>query len=310
MEHYVTLFDGAFLPQALALQESLASHGADHTLWMLCVDEQAFDALTRCALPNTRLLRLADVETPALRRVRPTRDYREYCWTLTPFAPRFVFEADASVERVTYLDADMYLLRSLRPVFAELEASGKAVLITEHAYAPEHDKSATNGRFCVQLVTFTRQGEAVRQWWEDQCIESCRAVSENGRFGDQKYLDEWPDRFGELVHVLEHQEWMLAPWNVTRFPYGSARVHHFHGLRLMPGGRVNLGEYVMPPVVVEHVYGPYLASLQRAIASLRSIGVEPPVQQRPRPLLKTITGALGGVYRQLWKVNRHHYRSI
>ena len=147
MEHYVTLFDGFFLPQGLALHASLQRHAGSYTLWILCVDEQAYSVLTGLRLPNVRLLRTSDVETAELLAVKPTRTRGEYCWTLTPFAPRFVFEADADVQRVTYLDADLWFRRAPAPIFREFEASGKEVLITDHAYAPEHDQSAVSGIF-------------------------------------------------------------------------------------------------------------------------------------------------------------------
>ena len=43
MEHFVTLFDAAFLPQGLALHRSLRRHAGDFTLWRVCVDEAAYD---------------------------------------------------------------------------------------------------------------------------------------------------------------------------------------------------------------------------------------------------------------------------
>ena len=234
MEHYVTLFDSLFLPQGLALHASLERHAGDYTLWVLCVDDAAHDVLTKLALPNMRLLHLEKLETDDLRRVRGERTVGEYCWTLTPFAPRFVFEADTSVERVTYVDADMWLRKNPSPIFREFDASGKAVLITDHGYAPEYDQTSTSGQFCVQFMTFQRErGEVVRKWWEERCIDWCYARFEDGKFGDQKYLDDWPERFSDSVHVLQHEEWMLAPWNTIRFPYGTGICHHFHGLRIV-----------------------------------------------------------------------------
>jgi 2-polyprenyl-3-methyl-5-hydroxy-6-metoxy-1,4-benzoquinol methylase len=63
--------------------------------------------------------------------------------------------------------------------------------------------------------------------------------------GDQKYLDDWPERFAG-VHVLEHPGAGLAPWNVERYELarqnGSVLVddrelvfYHYHSLRLYRG---------------------------------------------------------------------------
>jgi hypothetical protein len=311
IEQYVTLFDSLFLPQGLALHGSLEAHGGQYKLWILCVDDEAHRVLTRLELPNVRLISLADVETPELRGVRPGRTAIEYCWTLTPFSPRFVFEADARVERVTYLDADLWFRKSPNALLTEFEASSKKVLITDHGYAAECDSSDATGQYCAQFMTFARAGgECVRQWWEDRCLEWCFARSENGKYGDQKYLDDWPVRFGREVHVLQHPEWTLAPWNATRFPYGQAITYHFHGLRLIDPMRVNLGDYVLPPVVLRHVYGPYLDCLRRAVQTLRKAGFEPSSQGRPPSLVGSIKRILSGVSSQRWRFNARHTRAL
>lgn len=276
MEHYITLFDSLFLPQGLALHMSMERHAGAYTLWVLCMDEKAHDVLEKLSLPNVRLLRVSELETEELKRVKPGRSKGEYCWTLTPFTPRFVFEADASVSRVTYIDADIWFRKSPAAFFAELERSGKQVLITDHAYAPEHDQSATSGQYCVQFMTFTRDGsEGVRKWWEERCIEWCFNRTEDGKFGDQKYLDDWPERFPDQVHVLQDCELALAPWNAERFPYGRAVMWHFHGLRLIVEGqqyRVSVGPYHLPQVVWDYIYKSYLADLRHAIDLMRGCG--------------------------------------
>lgn len=275
MEHYVTLFDSLFLPQGLALHMSMERHVKDYTLWILCVDDEVHGVLTMLNLPNVRLLQLSKLETKELLRVKPTRTRGEYCWTLTPFAPRFVFEADPSVARVTYLDADVWFRKHPAPIFREFDASGKHVLITDHAYAPEYDQSATSGQYCVQFMTFTREGgEAVRSWWEERCIEWCYAHFEDGKFGDQKYLDDWPERFMGSVHVLNDKELALAPWNATRFPYGRSVFFHFHELRIAAANRVNIGPYSLPKPLVEFIYKPYLVDLRRSTQILGQVQFE------------------------------------
>lgn len=300
MEHYVTLFDSLFLPQGLALHKSMERHVGDYTLWILCVDADAHEVLTRLDLPRVRLLKLSHLETPELLAVKPGRGKGEYCWTLTPFAPRFVFEADAEVSRVTYLDADIWFRKNPAPIFREFDSSGKHALITDHSYAPEYDQSATSGQYCVQFMTFTRSnGEAVRKWWEERCVEWCFARFEEGKFGDQKYLDDWPTRFEILVHVLEHHEWMQAPWNATRYPYSQGIIYHFHGLRIMDGRRFDFGTmYSLSAPLIENVYEPYLDDMRNVISMLNELGVVVRPQIMKRGGIELTRRFLSETYRQ------------
>lgn len=304
MEHYVTLFDSLFLPQGLALHASMERHAGNFTLWILCVDDTAYEVLNRLALASTRLLQLDKVETSELKQVREERSRGEYCWTLTPFAPRFVFESDPEVERVTYLDADMWLRKSPTPIFRELDTSGKSVLITDHGYAPEYDQTATSGQFCVQFMTFHRErGEGVRKWWEERCIEWCYARSEDGKFGDQKYLDDWPERFADEVHIVQHHEWMLAPWNSIRFPYGGAIWHHFHGLKIVDEHRFKLSNYSIPNATIQSVYRPYLQDLRTAYVLIRKAGMEPRCQNK-----WVKAGKLNKIYHAIIGLIHHRWR--
>lgn len=282
MEHYVTLFNSLFLPQGLSLHRSMERHIKDYVLWILCVDDETHEVLNKLSLNNVRLLKLSDLETAELLAVKPDRTIGEYCWTLTPFAPRFVFESDLTVKRVTYIDADLWFRKHPKQIFDELDASGKQVLITDHAYAPEHDQSATSGQYCVQFMTFTRDGgESVRKWWEERCIEWCFARFEDGKFGDQKYLDDWPERFGSLVHVLQEKELALAPWNASRFPYGNAVFYHFHSLRLISSERLEIGNYFLPKALCDFVYKTYFSDLRTAVDNLQSAGIKLKQQTKP-----------------------------
>lgn len=286
-EHYVTLFDAGFLPQGLALQQSLQRHGGDAQLWVLCLDRRCLEALQRLALPAVRLLDLEQLETPRLRQLRAERSRAEYCWTLTPWSIQWVLDADPAIERVTYLDADLWFLDSPAPLLEELEASGKSVLITRHAYAAPFDNSFRSGRYCVQFITFVRtHSAAVLGWWRDQCLACCSAVAVDGVYGDQKYLDQFPLLFAEAVHVLRQEGLALAPWNACRFPAGSCVFYHFHGVRLLADRSLLLGGvYVIPSATLRAIYRPYSEQLRAACRRLEAIGLTPPVQLRGRPSL-------------------------
>jgi len=275
MENYVTLFDSLYLPQGIALHRSMERHVKSFSLWILCMDEQTYAILKDLRLSNVKLLYISDVETEELLSVKSYRTKGEYCWTLSPFAPKFVFDADEAVDRVTYLDADLWFRKDPEEVFNELDNSGKGVLITDHNYAPEYDQSFFSGRYCVQFMTFTRVGgEHVRQWWQERCIEWCYARFESGKFGDQKYLDDWETRFGKYVHSLRNKELILAPWNATRFPYGNSVVWHFQGLRVIrkrSSYKAYLGFYNLPDTTRKYIYQEYLKDLGYSIGLLTRV---------------------------------------
>ena len=250
MEHYVTLFDSKFLPMGLCLHDSLSEHAGSFHLWVICMDELVFEQLAQLNVPNLTSIRLSDIEDDRLKEVKPTRSSGEYCWTLTPFTPEIVFKLAPDAKRVTYLDADLFFFDSPDSFFEELENSDKHVLITEHAYAPEYEfRSETSGKFCVQFMTFMRTKEAfeVMHWWQDRCLEWCYARFEDGKFGDQKYLDSWPEVFSSQVHVLKQTSRTLAPWNVryllNKQSIGFKPViYHFHALRILTPTKLKLYE--------------------------------------------------------------------
>jgi hypothetical protein len=274
MENYATLFDAKFLPQGLALHASMMRVLHPYRLWILCMDSECFGILNSLSLPNVILLKVEDYEGPELLGAKAERSAGEYCWTLTPFVAGFVFNVDPSIKRVTYLDADMWFRKSPEPIFLDFEESKKHVLITSHGYAPEYDQSETSGEYCVQFIIFrnTAESNLVRESWEKQCIDWCFSRQEDGKFGDQKYLDAWPIKFPDQVHVMSNFGWALAPWNSIRFPYGEAIFHHFQGFRLGRKGKYFLGHYAVPKPTFEGVYKPYFADIKHAITILEGIG--------------------------------------
>ena len=247
IEHFCTLFDHKFLPMGMSLHQSLMTHAQPFHLWIICMDELVEEQLKLLALPQVSLIQLQEIETPELLMVKAERSRGEYCWTMTPFTFTAVFERQPDIKRVTYLDADLYFFRNPQILLNEFDESGRDVLITEHGYAPEYDQTLFAGRFCVQFLTVknNENGLNIISWWQKKCLDWCYGKLEDGKFGDQKYLDTWIVLFFDKIWISQQKENILAPWNINWFAKHLGNklnpvFYHFHGLRIVSPNKILL----------------------------------------------------------------------
>lgn len=279
MHNFCTLFDSGYLTRGLAMYESLKANCTGFHLYVYAFDDLSYEILTQMNLPSLSVIPLRDFETERLLAVKPQRSRGEYCWTCTSHVIRHTLDAFGLPE-ITYVDADLYFFADPSLLLEEFESSGGSILITEHRYSPEYDRSKTAGIFCVQFITFRsdERGLTALDWWRERCIEWCFAREENGRFGDQKYLDDWPTRFPG-VHVLKHPGW-AAPWNIQRcrLEEHNGRLlldgmqlvfYHFHDYKFYGDGSHYLGSYLLGKKIVDLLYRPYVRALQQAKTSVR-----------------------------------------
>lgn len=279
LQHFCTLFNSAYLSRGLALYRSLVKHSPHFHLYVFAFDEACFDILTALQLSHMTVIPLSALEshTPALEAVKPDRTLGEYCWTCTPSTIRYCLDV-LDLPSVCYCDADIYFWRDPAELLAEVKEG--SVLLTEHRYTPTYDKTREAGKYCVQFMWFKRNDSGMKalQWWQQACIEWCYDRIEPGRFGDQKYLDDWTTRF-EGVVVLQQLGGGVAPWNIQQYTVvaqsGSGLVlkelttsvtfdlvfYHFHALRFV-NHQILLGGYQLTPSVIESIYKPYVAMLK------------------------------------------------
>jgi hypothetical protein len=85
---------------------------------------------------------------------------------------------------------------------------------------------------------------------------------EDGKFGDQKYLDDWTTRFSG-VHVLQNLGGGVAPWNVQQYDLSELDLvfYHFHGVKIFKNDQLDFASYELPKLVVERIYSPYIKHL-------------------------------------------------
>lgn len=286
MMHFCTLFDSRYLSRGLTMYESLKAATDDFHLYIFPFDHTSLNVLRALKLSNATIVSLEEFEDERLLEVKPTRSSVEYLWTASSSTILYVLEK-FRVPHCTYVDADLFFYDSPKVLFEEMGES--SILITEHRYAPRNDISHLSGIYCVQFSSFKNDEHGLKtlRWWRNACLDWCYAREEDGKFGDQKYLDDWPARFSG-VHALGHLGGGVAPWNAELYEFtrSNGRIHgkekttgrsfdvvffHFHYLRHYDNGTIDLGDYRLSPNVRTTFYESYLKALEEAKRRIHAI---------------------------------------
>jgi len=282
--HFCTLFDRNYMYKGLSLYNSIVKHCPEFVLWILCMDDIVYKLLKKLNLEKTVLIKLVDFEDEALLKAKSTRTVAEYCWTCTPSLPLYILQQDPSVQIITYLDADIFFYSNPAPLYDEF--GDNSIMIIEHRF-PKHLKHMeVNGIYNVQMMVFknNKHGLECLKWWRDRCNEWCYYRLEDGKMGDQKYLDDWPVRF-KGVHVLQHKGGGLALWNIEQYNISKKQsyvfvdedpliFYHFHQFNLLKKGSYDYGEgslYNLTPGNINLIYKPYIMALEEAMSQVKKI---------------------------------------
>ncbi len=278
-EAFVTLFNSRYLSRGLALYESLKNVMTDFMLYIIAFDDMAYYKLNQLCLDNVELISLSEFEDADLLKAKSNRTEQEYCWTCSSKSILYILDK-YHLERCTYIDADIFFFST--PLVLLEEMGQNSVMITGHRYSDYCDQAEVSGKYCVQFVTFKNnpQGMQVLQWWVDQCLEWCFARVENSRFGDQKYLDQFPVKF-QGVHELKNPGGGVAPWNVDQYTFlkPDKKIYmtrkgyndntplvffHFHSLCFFDKDVVKLcsSMYRIPDTAIAYIYKEYIKTME------------------------------------------------
>jgi hypothetical protein len=305
MNHYCTYFDRELLAQGLALWRSLAKSDVDSVLWVLALDEFTADVLREVGGTWLRVVPLTEVEAgdAELAAAKVNRTRVEYFFALSPCWPRWLLEKHgmrSGIERITSVEAEMFFFASPTRIFEAMDAAKASVLVTAQRLPLWLKRSERHGKFNVGLLSFQNDGvgRACLDEWRGRCLGRCHDGQEAGKYADQKYLDEWPERVGAALLVLPNAGVNLAPWNWAGVEItaetggadaakGGLRVEGeplviFHFARFRPiygdwwwqSGQLDYG--VMPRRLRRRIYSPYGRALLAARDELaaRRVGFE------------------------------------
>jgi|SRR5580658_1380678 putative methyltransferase (TIGR04325 family) len=277
MKHaYCAYCDENYLPRVLLMLRSLRSFDAETPVLVLPLSGLCEIVLRDFAPPGVVILphRRLEAEFPELSRLKRERTAIEYIFTVKPFLLLYAF-AEIAAESLTYVDGDLYFYGDPRGVLASIGTA--SIALTPHRFAPDREADIRYGQFNAGWVTIRRNAEglACLRRWADDCASWCHDRVDNGRFGDQGYLDAWPGRYPSLA-IIDHKGVNLALWNVDNHILdergGAVTVdgegliaYHFHGIRLQPDRSFAIWyphrSGGAGSVLRRRLYNPYLARL-------------------------------------------------
>lgn len=278
--NFTTLFYANYAAKGIALCRSLIRVCKDYHIYVFAMDDDCYKLLQSLLLPNITILSLRELEDyyPALLIDKVNRNKGEYSWTCKGPSMLYCIEK-YGLKDITYLDADLYFMKDPTPLY--LESPNADVMLTSHRYTDAYNLAATNGQYCAGYLYFkaTENGLNVLHWWTDLCIEWCYSSHEPGRFGDQKYLDLFHEKF-DNVYDIKHIGF-CAPWNIQQYKVreedGRIKVkladeednlifYHFHFLKNQDMGiynEINLGPYKYDMNTINLIYKPYMKEIEQ-----------------------------------------------
>lgn len=278
---YCTYFDKGFLLKGLALHSSLIKNNPKTKLWILAFDEYTENILTKMKLKGVTVVGLKEFEDKELLTVKPSRHPVEYYWTCTPSWILYVLKK-SEAKHVTYLDADLFFYSD--PESGVTDIKDKSILAVEHRFPKGREGMAINsGRFNVAFNVFANDkiGIDCLVHWRTQCLDWCYWKMEDGKLGDQMYLNEWPKLYGKSLVISNNIGVDVAPWNVSQYTVTKRKdevyinreklvCYHFHQFQILGPNHFNrVMGYTLSKEVVQNIYEAYELEIQKQYENIK-----------------------------------------
>jgi hypothetical protein len=293
MKHYYcSAFSGAYCYQGLVLYNSIKKLDNSFTMFYVCLDNLAYKILSGLSLKNLQVIKVETIEDyfPELKLAKQDRAIHEYAWTIKSSEILYIFENFEKVDRIIWLDGDTEMLSNTEAIFDEW--GNDSIILTEQYYTGHHEPLIkTYGRFQAGFVGFCKDNEGLKalRWWRTKCIEWCYSKFEDGRWADQKYLDNIPELFQNIC-VVKSLGINMTPFILYRLNFEQEKyleinedeilinntkliLYHYYGFKYLYDSTYDLCTYWMKFTrnSIEYLYVPYIKACRAAIDEIEAI---------------------------------------
>lgn len=311
--NFCTLFDSNYASKGIALYLSLEQQTDDFVLYVMGMDRKCQEILNSIGFKHMIVECIDDVDSPELAEAKGNRSRAEFCWTCGSFFTDY-FLNKYNLPDITYLDSDLMFLGSPKIVFEEFEQKNASV-----GLAPHFMKYPLFGKYCVQYVYFKndKDGRECLRWWRDECLKWCYSRVEDGKYGDQKYLDYFADRFSHVCET-ENRGVGIAYWNMDYYSFKDGLTiykdnkwpsvfFHYSGINVQVNDGVMTFRHTMylRDIVRKTFIEPYAELLKKVFTeyldtSIREVEIMPLNKSNYRA--KTVTYYLNKILPSEWVI--------
>ena len=172
-------------------------------------------------------------------------DKKTFAEKLFTLGPAFTFRVIAGLpagRRVLYLNSDIFFLGDPHNLW-ETPESWDVQLFPHHYSLINKIRLKKFGELNAGAMAITKSEESLKviENWANQCASWCFDRAENGKYADQKYLEDF-ERWSVKVSVAKSKAMNLASWvsGAKKEDFQNCIFYHFHGL-------VAQGEYIVLP---------------------------------------------------------------
>ena len=214
MMYFSILFDANYLNKGIALYLSIAKHTSDFTMYVMALDRKCQDKLKQIGFHNVVVECIEDVNDPELAKAKANRSRVEFCWTCGSYVTDYFFHK-YNLSHIIYLDSDLMFFRSPQVLQDEYCNRKASVGLVSHFM-----KYPLFGEYCTQYLYFKNDedGDGCLRYWRDSCLEWCYSRVEDGKYGDQIYLNHFAELFNNVCGT-ENRGAGIAYWNMKNYHF-------------------------------------------------------------------------------------------
>ena len=190
------------------------------------------------------------------------------------------------VGQVVIIDGDILFFNDVALVYKDI--GKKSIAIAPHRFPKEmKNRVKQTGIFNAGVIYLKRDkiGLKALNRWKKQCIKWCYWRLEDGKLGDQMYLNEWPTLYKNL-HQFKHKGINLAPWNVNEYKLTKQNdeiiidnqpliFYHFHQFKIFTdfSFQESFG-YQITQKAKDIIYKPYKDAVLKGINNISRINTD------------------------------------